>query len=279
MKIILSRKGFDSENGGIASPILPDGTLLSLPIPYNENSGVTYSDIKYGEKTYLEIINELNEKSAKKLETAYCHVDPDIYPKENINWKPAFGQCNASESHLRNQGVSKGDIFLFYGWFRRTEYDKDGKLRYVKRDTTKPETLDVHAIFGYLQIGDKIEEPSKISEYSFHPHSKAHFTTLKRNALYIPSEHLSFSDELKGYGTLKLTSNTLLTKKGHKRSEWELPDSFRKVSISYHDNKSFGWLENNDYFSSAQKGQEFVLEATPEIEQWVKNMILDGKGK
>jgi hypothetical protein len=33
MKVILSRKGFDSEYGGIASPILPDGTLLSLPIP------------------------------------------------------------------------------------------------------------------------------------------------------------------------------------------------------------------------------------------------------
>ena len=33
MKIILSRKGFDSENGETQSPILPDGTLLSLPIP------------------------------------------------------------------------------------------------------------------------------------------------------------------------------------------------------------------------------------------------------
>ncbi len=33
MKVILSRKGMDSTSGGIASPILPDGTLLSLPIP------------------------------------------------------------------------------------------------------------------------------------------------------------------------------------------------------------------------------------------------------
>ena len=33
MKVILSRKGFDSSYGGTASPILPDGTLLSLPIP------------------------------------------------------------------------------------------------------------------------------------------------------------------------------------------------------------------------------------------------------
>jgi len=33
MKIILSRKGFDSSVGGCASPILPDGKMLSLPIP------------------------------------------------------------------------------------------------------------------------------------------------------------------------------------------------------------------------------------------------------
>lgn len=41
MKVILSRKGMDSEAGGIPSPILPDGTLLSLPIPDN-TSGQKY---------------------------------------------------------------------------------------------------------------------------------------------------------------------------------------------------------------------------------------------
>ena len=33
MKIVLSRKGFDSSAGGHVSPILPDGTLLSLRVP------------------------------------------------------------------------------------------------------------------------------------------------------------------------------------------------------------------------------------------------------
>ena len=33
MKVILSRKGFDSANGGILSPIFEDGTMLSFPIP------------------------------------------------------------------------------------------------------------------------------------------------------------------------------------------------------------------------------------------------------
>lgn len=32
MKVILSRKGFDSTYGGYPSLILPDGELISLPI-------------------------------------------------------------------------------------------------------------------------------------------------------------------------------------------------------------------------------------------------------
>ena len=35
MKLILSRKGFDSQSGGCPSPIFPNGTLYSLPIPYD----------------------------------------------------------------------------------------------------------------------------------------------------------------------------------------------------------------------------------------------------
>ena len=45
MKIILSRKGFDTTSGGCPSPILPDGTLLSLPIPDEED--IKYSDLQY----------------------------------------------------------------------------------------------------------------------------------------------------------------------------------------------------------------------------------------
>ena len=36
MKLILSRKGFDSEFGGCPSPILSDDELISFPIPANE---------------------------------------------------------------------------------------------------------------------------------------------------------------------------------------------------------------------------------------------------
>lgn len=43
MKIILSRKGFDSVAGGCASPIINGKTLLSLPIPVKEKMRIVRS--------------------------------------------------------------------------------------------------------------------------------------------------------------------------------------------------------------------------------------------
>ena len=43
MKIILSRKGFDSANGGIVSPIFDDGTIVSFPIPSDDED--TYDSL------------------------------------------------------------------------------------------------------------------------------------------------------------------------------------------------------------------------------------------
>jgi len=47
MKIILSRKGFDSSLGKIPSPIFPSGELCSLPIPESmpDNCSIRYEEI------------------------------------------------------------------------------------------------------------------------------------------------------------------------------------------------------------------------------------------
>lgn len=77
MKVILSRKGFDSQNGGQPSPILPDGTLLSLPIP-QEDDTVKFTELFYGQKSYYEIIKELNPRSIQIIKKPTAHLDPDI---------------------------------------------------------------------------------------------------------------------------------------------------------------------------------------------------------
>ena len=62
MKIILSRKGFDSANGGIVSPIMEDGTLISFPIPSDDND--TYDVLTYGGQTYTKILEGLIEAAS-----------------------------------------------------------------------------------------------------------------------------------------------------------------------------------------------------------------------
>ena len=114
MKIILSRKGFDSANGGRPSPIMPDGTLLSMPIP-SETDALTYSDLGFKGETYASILNRLYP--GEDWSGKHCHNDPDIRKNRVCDsqiWEPAFGQVNSAQGTLCNAGVSKGDLFLFF---------------------------------------------------------------------------------------------------------------------------------------------------------------------
>lgn len=61
----------------------------------------------------------------------------------------------------------------------------------------------------------------------------------------------------------------MIKKKGMSRTCWDLPDIFKNVSITYHTKES--WKEN--YFKSACRGQEFVIEEHEDIETWAISLI------
>lgn len=159
MRVILSRKGFDSSIGGYPSPII-NGTPLSFPIPDSKDK-IKYSNLKFNGKSYLEIMRGLGIK--KFDENSTCHLDPDlrfdildnrICPND---WKGSLGQVSQAQRHLENQGVGIGDLFLFFGWFKETE-NKDGKIIY-KRNLKYPDGF--HLIYGYLRIGEIIKPQPK----------------------------------------------------------------------------------------------------------------------
>lgn len=267
MQIILSRKGFDSQYGRQASPILPDGTLLSLPIPA-KNETLKFSDLKFKDKTYLEIIKELNSNT--KIKDDYtCHLDPDLRNdaiKREKGWLPLFGQTDAAQGHLLCKGIKEGDLFLFFGTFKETEIVND-LLKYKKN------IPDLHLIFGYLQIGRIYSDISAFpKELQYHPHAQKRFEGYKNNCIYKAAETLSFSASINGGGCLCFHDNLVLSKKGYSKSCWELPDFFRNVKISYHTSKSF----TKDYFQSASKGQEFIIEENRNVTEWAKKIIKNG---
>ena len=263
MKIILSRKGFDKGTGGIPSPILPDGTLLSFPIPTDEKTQFKLSDLHYKGQSYLDIMNQLYLNALPN--DSYCHLDPDI--REGVveieDWKPAFGQVDAAQTHLKNQKIAIGDLFLFFGWFRQTEYNIDGHLKYKKN------APDIQAIYGYLQISEILTEKS-ISDYPWHPHASPSYP--HNNTLYIPSDKLTFNNKVTkkpGYGVLNYDISRVLTKEGFGRSKWEILDWFNDVTISYHSETSI----KDNYFQSARRGQEFVISENQKVSDWAKMII------
>lgn len=73
MKIILSRKGFDSSNGGCASPIFPDGRLVSLPIPAS-NAPADFSDVGFDGLNIGQVVADLSKARARGSGLALAHT-------------------------------------------------------------------------------------------------------------------------------------------------------------------------------------------------------------
>jgi len=123
MRVILSRKGFDSYYGGYPSPILPDRRMISLPIPLSGDP-ICYKDLKINQNESLyELMSKLEPKvkiKGKQTELKKqkrCHLDPDIYYfliDREKGWTPLFGQIKAAQSHLENRNITEGGLFLFF---------------------------------------------------------------------------------------------------------------------------------------------------------------------
>ncbi|TAL63886.1 MAG: hypothetical protein EPN88_11715 [Bacteroidetes bacterium] len=275
MKIILSRKGFDSANGGYPSPILPDGKMISLPIPSKDFT--RYSDLKMDHShTYFDLMRDL--KSKIKFEKKWsdltidtkCHLDPDLFPRtiqRAKNWKPCFGQINQAQSHLFNEGVKEDDLFLFFGWFKRTIFE-NGKYQFDKFEP------DLHIIFGYLQIGKKLQvnDKTQIPDWmQNHPHvSDESRKKNSTNTIYEAKENLTWNKNKSGAGIFRFNEDLILTKKGFTRSKWDLPTFFKGIKISRHSEDSW---KKEGYFKSVDIGQEFVVEDHNAIENWAKQKI------
>src|SRR5262249_20168082 len=120
LKIILSRKGSDASAGGGPSPILADGGIVSLPIP-DRRSRIRYRDI-------------VGVRDHAPHRDVRAHLDPDLDPAARPRprgWRPVFGQEGAAQTVLARAGVGPGDVFVYFGWFRRGRED-------------------LHVLFGWL---------------------------------------------------------------------------------------------------------------------------------
>ncbi len=260
MKLVFSRKGFDSSAGGFPSPII-NGKPISLPIPY-PSSKVSYQLLNLGE-----IVEDLtNRKFVKK---DFCHSDPDLE-------MGAFGQVSSAQSHLHNQNVSSGDLFLFFGWFREVEIVACN-YRY------KSDSRAHHRIFGWMfvdqkfLVGSQTEEfRRKYTKYTNHPHASGKWGP--NNTIYLASETFSLFGEhtIRGFGHFLASKRTLLTDdNAPSKRFWSVPDWLNPAKggciPSYHDEKSY----IDGLLRTAGRGQEFVCHPRPnkKFKEWLLDLF------
>lgn len=275
MKIILSRKGFDSGYGGCPSPILPNGEMLSLPIPARKHpqkfSELRVSDYSTNYESLIQMLHgkrlKIEDGDVGNVHNSCCHLDPDIrttaLKSRPKGWRGLFGQVGAALTHLKNNDIGAGDLFLFFGWFRHTVIVED-TLQYAPDDKQ-----GFHALFGYLKVSRvvncAIENGARWMRS--HPHLQLDYGD--NNALYVADERLTPRSSLPGWGTFRFSSQVRLSKEGESRTKWLLPDCFKGRAITYHNDSS--WKKG--YFKSADKGQEFVVEENKEITDWAMKLI------
>jgi len=225
MKIIFSRKGFDSGSGGAPSPIFPDGKILSLPIP-DKYSPIEYQDINCNGLNLGEIVSALTKDKIPPSHKA--HLDPDLIHSclsRHQEWRPLLGQVKAAQGHLRKQNITSGDIFLFFGLFREIESTISG-MRFKQNSTPK------HLLWGWLQIDEIIAVDScnsnELKWARYHPHF--HREKDHTNTVYIAKKNLDIpgieKNKYKGAGVFQRISEELqlTAQESKKPSLWEFPN-------------------------------------------------------
>jgi len=224
MKLIFSRKGFDSASGGAPSPII-EGEPRSLPIPKGRYPSETSSSAS----GFGEIVERVTERLKRPiLASELCHEDPMF-----CNGRWAFGQCGAAQSHLKKNEVGDGDVFLFYGLFAL-----DGRDRH-------------HRIFGYLKV-EKVRRlgsrPSKNDNPEGFPRRHPHTigTWDENNTLYLGS----------GFKARISPPCLRLSKPGAPPTVWRVPAWLKEAGLTYNTNPT-RWAIDGE-LRVASRGQEFV---------------------
>ncbi len=282
MKIILSRKGFDSSSGGVPNPILPDGKLLSLPIP-DSLSDIRYDQVSVDalhryDSTLSALVEDLTQGRVSGSHGA--HLDPDLctghFPRRK-RWRPLLGQRGSALGHLVKQGVGCGDVFLFFGLFRPVELFQ-GRWRFVA--ATKAE----HILWGWMQVEEVLTVSEAIERYpwvSYHPHCQEGASRSDR--LYVSAGDDMSDINGRGFaaGVFPTVADTLRLTDPNARlpSAWRLPRWFypeQKTPLSFH-GKPQRWSRDQRYcyLQSVARGQEFVLvdNQYPQAKSWMRQLL------
>ncbi|RBP96130.1 hypothetical protein DFO70_102457 [Cytobacillus firmus] len=293
MKLVLSRKGFDSGSGGCLSPYNHEtGQYIWFPIPEKVNSysnqirypnilvkneylsglnGSTLSEVYKSLKGTDRVKLRKNEFASIDDNELFAHFDPMLgippWIEENEKFKigKGFGQFNAAP-HLEKHNVNEGSVFLFFGGFQSTSHRK----------------ISGHYIYGWLKIKKRIETYKEckeiIEQYNLdhHPHiSEAAFNRNQKNYIFLPDKWLFEDLKIPGCGYFTTLNDSLLlsSNKESNKATWKLPIFFYQNLTQVHQKT---WQHTQDGFCTVKTGigQEFVTQLSAKGEEWFRELFV-----
>lgn len=272
MRIVFSRKGFDGTAGGCASPLV-DGRPVPLPIPDRSRPTPTrYGDL--GDERAA-MVRDLTR--GRLGDADLCHLDPDIEADvlgaRPPGWRGALGQIAAAQGHLRNQRVGAGDLFLFFGLYRRARREGD------RWAWAEPARASRHMLFGWLQVdevlGPQADGSAWLGRFPWlreHPHAREGWTAC--NTVYLARERLAFA-ALPGWGLFR-RAYSLTAEGAPGPSRWGVPEWLRPEAgarLSYRQNPRF-WREDGHLDASGQF-QEAVVDVgeRADVAEWLAGLF------
>ncbi|MBM7095736.1 hypothetical protein JSY36_08220 [Bacillus sp. H-16] len=291
MKLVLSRKGFDTGSGGCFSPYdHHSGRYIWFPIPEKKNhysNTINYADVrikedyfnnpKYEAGNLSELYKRLLGHNRIKMgNSKACSIDdvglsahfdpmlgepPWMERGSGLKIGKGFGQSNAAP-HLLKQEVGAGSVFLFFGGFKSIHNHYSG-----------------HYFYGWMKVKERIDNYDKAlqaaEEYNLgdHPHlTESAFQKL--NFIYTPEEWLFEDLEVPGCGYFTALNDSLLLSrsKDRNKSEWLLPKCFYKQLTQAYKNS---WVDLGDDFCTVKtgRGQEYVTELSAAGEAWLRQLF------
>jgi hypothetical protein len=274
MKLILSRKGFDSSDGGVPSPLI-HGRPVSLPIPTRQPSPTRYGDLAG------DIAGMVTDLTRGRITADHhCHLDPDLDPASLPRlpgWRGSLGQVSTAQAHLESHRVAPGDLFLFWGLYRAANRNAAGRWQF---------TGDAeHRIFGWLQIDEILvvgDDPqptlTRHPWLASHPHLATGWN--RNNTVYLARDELALPagrTGLPGFGPMK-SGWRLTSPDSHQPSTWAAPAWLNPLSggpgLTYHPEKR--WSTDNT-LRSAARGEEFIADIgeRPEALAWLAQLLQD----
>ncbi|MGA8849828.1 MAG: hypothetical protein WB564_08435 [Dehalococcoidia bacterium] len=321
-KIILSRKGFDSSSGGDYSPFdLATGKYIVLPIPQDEDevkisNRQKFEEIKiksnyfkeYNASNLKELIERVTKKGKamiKKNRLDYAHFDPWLghcpwLEEESNHSIGVFGQVDGAQTHLRNQEVEEGSLFLFFSRFKPTGDARENKLGI--NISAKHLKEGLYFIYGWLRVGwkpiQKFEEIDNIDILnakekeelrSHHPHATPEYFQNckgKNNTIYIAHKYLlDNSTKFPGCSYFPVLSDKLLLTATDSdqssdqsqmpnwlASRWKLPPGFSYQTCCSVLKNPAKWKTTN-IVETSWHWQEAVFKESEEFSDWFKGLL------